>query len=621
MFDFVTKHKRLLQVLLVLIVIPFAFFGLEAYTRAVGGRDEVASVDGDTITRRELEEALRERMDRLRQMFGRDFDPASVDTPEFRRQVLEGLITERLITREVARAWMVLPRETAIAEITRMPEFQVDGKFSPERYAAYLRARGISDEYNVETLRVRVPASRLIAAVAGTAIQPRTVAARLLALEGERREVSEAFFAASDYEPQVKPDEAALRAWYEAHTAEFRVPERVRAEYVVLSVEELAGAEKVDEQELRKAYEERLATGKLGLPEQRRASHILLKTKEEAEKIAVEARKNPQRFAELAKKHSQDTGSAARGGDLGFFGPGDVVQEFANAVFAMKPGEIAGPVPSEFGWHVIRLEAVQPGKTRTFEEVREELRAEIAKQKAGRRFAESADAFNNLVYEQSDSLKPAAERFGLKVQTSGWIAQGAPADGPLGHPKVLAALFSADAIQHRRNTDAVEVAPGTLVAARVVEHQPAVQKKFEEVREEVERRVRRQEAAALARKEAQAKLESLKAGTDPGVKWGAALVVSRRSPAGLGRDALAKVMAADVSKLPAYVGVDRGERGYAILRIQKVLAPEPLPDAQKAAELERIEREAGSAELQAWLASLREKARIEVRSAALEKKQ
>jgi peptidyl-prolyl cis-trans isomerase D len=621
MFDFVVKHKRLLQIVLALLIIPFAFFGLEAYTRAVGGRDEVASVAGDPIARRELEEALRESMDRLRQIFGRDFDPASADTPEFRRQVLEGLITERVVTREVVRARMVLPRETVIAEITRMPEFQVDGKFSPERYAAYLRARGISDEYNVETLRVRVPASRLLAAVAGTAIQPRTLAARLLELEGERREVSEAFFAASGYEAQVRPDEQALRAYYEANAAEFRAPERVRAEYVVLSVDELARAEKVNEDELKKAYEERLATGKLGVPEQRRASHILLKTKEEAEAVAAEARRTPQRFAELAKKHSQDSGSAGRGGDLGFFGPGDVVKAFSDAVFAMKPGEIAGPVQSEFGWHVIRLEAVQPGRTPAFEDLREELRGEIATQKAGRRFAESADTFSNLVYEQADSLKPAAERFGLKIQMSDWIAQGARADGPLAHPKLLAALFSADAVQHRRNTDAVEVAPGTLVAARVAEHQPAVQKKFEEVREEVERRVRRREAAALARKEAQAKLERLKAGEEAGLKWGAALVVSRRSPAGLGKDALARVMAADASKLPAFVGVDRGERGYAIYRVQKVLAPEPLPEAQKAAELERIEREAGSAEVQGYLASLREKAKIEVRAAALEKKQ
>ncbi|MDW8468479.1 MAG: SurA N-terminal domain-containing protein [Burkholderiales bacterium] len=620
MFDFVAKHKRLLQVVLVLIAIPFAFFGLEAYTRAVGGRDEVASVAGEPIAQRELEAALRERQEALRQIFGRDLDPAAVDTPAERRELLESLIADRVLAREVARAWMVLPREAAIAEVTRMPEFQEDGRFAPERYAAYLRARGISDEMNVEQLRVRLPMARLVTAVANTAIQPRTLAERLLALEGERREVSEAFFAADAYAQKLQLDEAALRAYYDANLAEFREPERVRVEYAVLSVEELARAEAVSDAELKKAYEERLAAARLGTPEQRRASHILLKSKEEAEAIAREARKNPQRFAELARKHSQDSGSAQRGGDLGFFGAGDMVKEFSAAVFAMKPGEIAGPVQSEHGWHVIRLEAVQPARTLAFEEVREELRAEIARQRAQRRFVESAEAFGNLVYEQADSLKPAAERFGLKIQTSGWIAKGAPPEGPLGHPKLAAALFSADAVQHRRNTDAVEVAPGTLVAARVLEHQPAAQKKFEEVREEVERRLRRREAAAAARREAEATLEKLKAGEEVRVSWGRTLVVSRRATGGLGTEAVARLMAADAAKLPAYVGVDRGERGYAIYRVQKVLAPEPIAAEEKANALQRFEREAGAADLQAWIAALRGRTKVEIRAAALEKK-
>jgi peptidyl-prolyl cis-trans isomerase D len=620
MFDFVAKHKRLMQVALVLIAIPFAFFGLEAYTRAVGGREEVARIGGEAVNRRELEHALREHTERLRQLFGREFDPAAIDTPEFRRRVLDSLITERVLMQEVARAWMVLPREAAIGEITRMPEFQAEGRFSPERYAAYLRARGISDEYNVEQLRVQAPASRLLTAVAASAIQPRAVAERLLALEGERREVSEALFSPEAYLGRVVADEPALRAYYDAHAADFRVPERVRAEYVVLSVDGLARAESVSDEELKKAYEAQLAAGRLGVPEQRRARHILLPTLEEANRIAAEVRRDPKRFAELARARSQDPGSARKGGDLGFFGPRDVVEPFANAVFAMKPGEIAGPVQSEFGFHIIQLEAVQPGRTRSFEEVREELRAGIARQKAERRFAESADSFSNLVYEQSDSLAPAAERFGLKIQTSDWIAKGTQGSGPLAHPKLQAALFSADALRHRRNTDTVEVAAGTLVAARVLEHAPAVQKKFEEVRAEVESRMKREEAAARARKEALETLAELQAGRDPGVRWGPALEVSRRSPAGLAPEALRRVLAADATNLPAYVGVDRGAEGYALYRIRRVLPAEPLAAPQKQAELERLQREAASAQLEAYLASLRAKTAIEIRAEALEKK-
>lgn len=622
MFDFVTKHKRFLQIFLALCLVPFAFFGLESYTRAVGGRDVVAEVEGSPISRRELEDALREQMERLQQMFGRDFDLAAVDTPEFRQRILEALIADRIVTGEVARSNMVLPRQAVIDEIMRAPEFQEDGRFSPARYEAYLRTRGLSDAANVETLRVQAPASRLLSSISATVIQPRAVAERLLALEGQRREVSEAAFPAEAYLAQVKVDEAALKAYYDANPDQFKVAERVRAEFLVLSAEELARGEAASEDELKKAYDERVAGGRLGVAEQRRASHILVKTKAEADQLLAEAQKAPQRFAELAKKHSQDTGSAEKGGDLGFFAAGDMVKPFAEAVFAMKPNEIAGPVQSEFGFHVVRLTGIQPGKVRSFEDMKAELAAELAKQKAGQKFAESAEGFNNLVYEQSDSLKAAAERYKLKVQASGWISKGAPAEGVLNHPKLLAALFSSDAIQQRRNTDSVEVARGTLVAARVLEHQPAAQRKFEDVRAEVEARVKRREAAALARKDGEAKLAQLKAsGGDAGLKWSAPVQVSRRAAAGLSQDALRQVLSADASKLPAHVGTDRGERGYAIYRLVRVLAPDPVPEQQKNEELARLDRQAGAAQVDAYVASLRARAKVEINAAQLEKKQ
>lgn len=208
MFDFVTKHKRFLQIFLALCLVPFAFFGLESYTRAVGGRDVVAEVEGSPISRRELEDALREQMERLQQMFGRDFDLAAVDTPDFRQRILEALIADRIVTQEVARSNMVLPRQAVIDEIMRAPEFQEDGKFSPARYEGYLRTRGLSDAANVETLRVQAPASRLLSSISATVIQPRAVAERLLALEGQRREVSEAAFPAEAYLARSSPTRA-----------------------------------------------------------------------------------------------------------------------------------------------------------------------------------------------------------------------------------------------------------------------------------------------------------------------------------------------------------------------------------------------------------------------------
>ncbi len=621
MFDFVAKHKRWLQVFIGLAMIPFAFFGLEAYTRSVGGTQEVASVDGYSITQREFGEELRRQQDRLREMLGRGADPAQFDTPEMRLAILEGVISQRLVLGEVAKARLAMSKEEVVASILAAPEFQDGGKFSSERYSNYLRTRGMSDEGNVAQLRVEAPAARLAGVISGSAFQSRVVAQRMVALLNEKRKVAAALVGADQFAGRVKPDEAAVKAYYESNLAAFKAPERLRAEYLVLSAEELGRSEPPTEAELKDAYD-RLAS-QLGVAEQRRASHILVKTKEEADKVAAEARKDPKRFAELAKKYSLDTGSAENGGDLGMNAKGALAaKSLEDALFQLKSGEIGGPVQSEFGYHVLRLTTIQAGKVASFEEVRKDLGAEISKQKGARKFSEAADAFNNLVYEQSDSLKPAAERYKLKIATSGWIAREPSAEqGPLAHPKLIAALFSPDSIQQRRNTDAVEVAPGVLVAARVAEHQPEAQRPLADVRAEVELRLVQRDATALARKEGEEKLALLAKGGEPGLKWGAPKLVSRRDMQGLPAAAVRKVMLVDVSKLPAYVGLESGDSGYAIYRVTKVVAGEYKAGPQSAEELAAIDRQAGGEQLDAYVASLRARAKVSINRSNLEKKQ
>jgi peptidyl-prolyl cis-trans isomerase D len=620
MFDFVTKHKRLLQILLGLITIPFAFFGLESYTRSVGGAQDVATVDGSAITQREFADEMRRQQERLRDVLGPGADVAQLDTPDLRLAVLESIVAQRLVLAEVARSRLAISKEDVVASILNAPEFQEGGKFSSERYTAYLRTRGMSDEGNVAQLRVEVPAGRLAGAIAGSAFQPRTVAERLITLQGEQREVAEAFIAAAQFLPRVKLDDAKVKAYYEANLADFKLPERVRADYLVLSVEELGKNESATDAELKEAYDKRAS--QLAVAEQRRASHILLKTREEADKLAAEARKAPQRFAELAKKYSQDAGSAENGGDLGMNARGALAGKgLEEAIFQLKEGEIGGPVQSEFGFHVIRLAGIQAGKAASFDELKKELAADIVRQKAVKKFTETADAFNNLVYEQSDSLKPAADRYQLKISTSGWMArQPSPEQGVLAHPKLLAALFSPDSIQQRRNTDAVEVASGVLVAARIAEHQPEAQRPLAEVRTEVERRLAQREAAALARAEGAAKLALLSKGGEAGLQWGASKTVSRRDAKGLPMAGLRKVMAVDASKLPAYAGLESGDKGYAIYRVSKVIPGEFKAGAQNAEQFAAIDRQAGAEQVDAYVASLRARAKVEINRANLEKK-
>jgi peptidyl-prolyl cis-trans isomerase D len=616
MFDFVQKHRFILQIFLGLIAITFATWGIESYTRYAGGRDTVASVNGSDISQREFSEQLRQQQEQLRRMFGGRLDPAVLDTPEARRAVLDQMIAQRLVAIEAAKRNLFMSREAVIEAITQAPEFQENGKFSPALYSAYLAQRGTTDQRNVQQLQAELPLLRFVSSIGETAIVSRAVAGRLATLEAQQREVSEARIRTQQFAAQVKVDEAQIKQYYEQNAAEFRTPERVRAEYVVLSADALARQEPPTEEEIKKAYEARASAFRV--EEQRRASHILVKTKEEADKIVAEVKANPNRFTDLAKKQSQDTGSAEKGGDLGWFGRGMMVKPFEDAVFEMKQGEIR-VAQSEFGFHVIRLTGIQEGKQRPLEEVRKELTAELARQKGQKKYSESAEAFSNTVYEQSESLKPAADKFKLQIQTTGWVAKtGGQELGALDNAKLLAALFSSDAIANKRNTDAVEVAPNTLVAARVVEHQPAAQRKFEDVKNDIAETLRGREAFKLAEQEGTATLEKLRKGEDVQLAWSAPKLVSRRDAQGFPADLVRRVVAADVSKLPTYIGAPVEGAGYLLMRITKVVEGKPAADEKQ--NEQRVAGMLGVAEYEAYVASLKGRADISINAANLEKK-
>jgi peptidyl-prolyl cis-trans isomerase D len=564
------------------------------------------------------------QQDRLREALGRGFDPAMLDAPEMRQALLDSLITRRLLSSHAYSSGLTASDESLHEVIQAQPAFQRNGQFDPDTAKAVLRAQGLNEDAFFARLRHDIAVGQLTQAIGETGIASRTVAERLAALQSQRREIAEARIAAEAFLEQARIDDAQLKAHYETFSGRYRVPERVRAEYVVLSAEQLGQAEGVSEDEIRKAYDARAS--QYAVAEQRRASHILIPpgtdAKQKAEEIAAEVRKTPARFEELARKHSQDPGSAEKGGDLGLFSRGMMVKPFEEAVFAMKEGEIRGPVETEFGFHIIRLTGIQPGKARPLEEVRKEIAAELAAQKGSRKFNEIAEGFGNTVYEQSDSLQPAAERYKLKVQKSDWIPRaGVPELGALGHPKVLAALFSKDAIEGKRNTDAIEVAPGVLVAARVVEHKPEAQRPFDEVKSEIEALLKRQQAAQLAHKEGAQRLEQLrKGGADGGLKWSSPRSITMREQGALEADVKRRIFAADTEKLPAYVGAEQGEQGYVIYRVVRALPPETRTEVQKTSEIVNANQAAGAYQFDAWLASLRADTKIEVHKRNLEKK-
>ena len=627
MFDAVRNNKRIVQVFLALITLPFAFFGVESYVRSVGTGDDVARIGDAKITQQQFQQALREQQERLRAQMGGQFDPKMLDMPQARQAILDDLVDQQLLTLEAGKRKLFASDEAIRRTIGGIDAFKIDGKFSPERYEAALKAQGMTPAGFEARLRQDLTLQQLATAVGQSGLMARTVSDRILAMQTEKRDVQEYRIGLDAFLDKVKLADGAAKKFYDENSKQFAMPEQARAEFVVLSMETIGAQLTVSEAEVKAwfdGHKERFQQ-----PEERRASHILIasekigkdKAKTKAEELLKEIRKTPAVFADLARKNSDDPGSAAKGGDLGFFGRGMMVKPFEDATFALKDGEISGIVESDFGFHIIKLTGIHAAKEKPFAEVRGEIEAELKKAAASRKFAEAAEAFSNIVYEQSDSLKPAAEKFSLTVKQSEWLGRQAnPASGPLANEKLLAALFSEDSVKNRRNTEAVEIGPNTLVAARIVDYKPATLQPFESVKVAIETMLKRQEAQAQARKDGEARLEALRKGEDK-LAWGAVKRVSRLDHGALPPAAVPTVFRMETAKLPAFAGVELPGSGYTLFRLNKVEAGEALDEARKQAMLSQLANLEMQEEVQSYLSALRSRYKVEINQAALETKE
>ena len=359
MFDAVRNNKRIVQIFLGLIALPFAFFGVDSYVRNSGVGNDVASVGKTKITVQQFEQALRDRQDQMRQSLGPSFQPELMQRPEIRQAVLNNLIDQRLLLLEAEKNGLRVVNSVVTNAIGRIPAFQEDGKFSLERYETMLRGQGMSPQQFEANIRQDLTLQQLLGAVGESALVGSVQAEALLRIQNEERRFSELRFQPEQYAAKVKLDAAAVQKFYDENTAQFEVPEQVKAEYVLLSLDSLLAQVTVSDAEVKAWYEGR--KDRFQQPEERRASHILItpegddaKAKARAEALLAELQKTPGKFAELARKHSQDPGTAQQGGDLGFFGRGMMVKSFEDTVFALKDGELSGVVKSDFGYHLLR---------------------------------------------------------------------------------------------------------------------------------------------------------------------------------------------------------------------------------------------------------------------------
>lgn len=588
MFDFVRSHTRLLQFILLLLIFPsFVVFGIQGYSSFTdAGNATVAKVAGQEIKQSELDQAHRQAVERMRQQMP-NIDVKLLDTPEMKQRVLDDLVRERVMRTAVAKQNFVVSDEQLARAFATDPTYaQIrtpEGTVSKE----FLAVRGLTSAAFAAQLRDDLAMRQVMVGVAGAEFAGGTTTDTALAALLERREVQVQRFEAKDYLAKVNPSDADIEAYYQANQAKFRTTEEARIEYVVLDLDTMKKQVTLGEDDLRKYYEQNIA--RYTSAEERHAAHILIKpgddkakAKAKAEGLLAEARKNPAGFAELAKKHSQDEGSAPNGGDLDFFGRGAMVKPFDDAVFAMKAGEISNLVESEFGFHIIKLIEVRGGDKKPFEAVRAQIVDEVSKPKAQELYVAAAEQFSNTVYEQSDSLQPVIDK--LKLAKAEATVQRSPAPGatgPLASPKLLDAVFSAEAVKNKRNTEAVETGPNQLVSARIVEHRPERVLPLAEVRERVLAQVRAAQAAAAAKKDGEARVAALK--QNPADNLGAPLSVSRTRPEGQPREVIDAALRADIAKGPAAVGVALGEQGYVAVKVVKKLEREANdPDAERA---------------------------------------
>ncbi|EIJ47404.1 peptidyl-prolyl cis-trans isomerase D [Herbaspirillum sp. GW103] len=625
MFDFIRTHQRLMQFLLLLFIFPsFAFFGLEGYSRLTDDSG-VAKVAGQTITKEEWDAAHRQQLERMRQVYGNQFDSKIFDSPQARRAILDNLIAQRALGAEVVASKLVVPDQVLQQSILQIPGLtKPDGTFDNEQYRVLLAAQGMTQKSYEAGLRREMAVQQLNAAIQSTAFAPRTVAENLSNLNDQERTVQMLNFKPDSYASQVKVTDDMLKAYYDKNTARFETPEQADIEYVVLDAAAVAAQATVTDDDIKSYYEQNQK--QYATEEQRRASHILITVKKDAsaadkaaakskaDALVAQLRKNPGDFAKLAKANSQDPGSAANGGDLGYFSRDAMVKPFADAAFSLKQGEISDPVESDFGYHVIEVTGIKPASVKPLESVKAEIGADIKKQIAAKKYSDMADQFNNLVYENADSLKAVSDKLKLKIQTASGVTRlPNPAAGaaPYNNAKFLSALFTDDVIKGKHNTEAVQTAPNTLVAARMTSYKPVSKRPFEEVKAEVQKDVVAAEEQSLAVKAGQERLAQLQA-KDDASGFSEPKVVSRVKSDGWTQEAFNAVMKADTAKLPVYVGAETRGLGYQIYRITKVEQPKTVDTARRKAEQEQITAALSQQDALGYLDYLREKAKTKL---------
>lgn len=639
-------------VILGLLIIPFAFVGIEQY---LGQRTDssVARIDApptwwpsapswwpvsvfwqhETVTVEEFRSRFEQERQRQRAQQGEAFDARAFESVDNKRAVLDTLIDARVQQIAAQRHGLVVSDAMVRKTIQEVPGFQVDGKFNYERYKLALAslAPPQSERQFEQTVREDLQRSMLAMGVGTSNFVTAAEMDRLVRLMGETRDVSLLMLPAPPADTAAV-SVAEIQQWYDGHASQFRAPETVSIEFVEVNSATLPAPAAADDATLRQRYEQE--KNRFVEAEQRLASHILVRIEEGADAaaqkaaqekaagLAAQAKAPGADFAALARANSDDTGSQAGGGDLGWVSKGMMVGPFEDALFAMQAGQISDPVKSDFGWHVIQLREVKPGAQETFEQARETLAREQAEADRERVASEFTSRLVDLTLKNPSSLAPAARELNLPLQKLGPFSR-ANAQGIAANPAVQRVVFSEDAIQDGTISDPIEIAPGHSVLVRVTAHEPERAQPLAQVREQVIAAVRADRAAKAARKDAEALLAQVRQGTTldaiatsrqlpppqtiPGVPRGAPI------PDAAVSEAIFALPAPAAGKLAA--GQAAMPDGRIVLFTVNKVSPgdvAAMPAPQREMLLQQIAQIGGGNDAQALIADLRKRVKVAV---------
>jgi len=555
MFNVVEKNQKLVKGIMIAVTATFVLWGIGGYLGMSNDNTYVAKVGSKKIYPQDIDRAIQQ-------------NPQNTD----KMQILFGLINRQLLLNNIEHYHLVATKDQLQNEIANIPAFQDKGKFSLNKYEAFLNNNFMSATQFQKNVEQQLLLNQILDFFKSADFSSNLFNQKFTTLLSRQRNVSMYIIDPHQFYGQVNVSESQVSDYYTQNIAKFTLPERVKVQYLELDLDDVARNVQVADSEIDKYILEHQAQVS---GQQVDASHILfvipvnadLKTRAEikarARKVLAQVKANPKQFAELATKYSQDSDSAKNGGELGFFAKGTMAKPFEDAVFKLKPGQISDLVETEYGYHIIKLNQIKGNDPKV---IRSTALSQLQKQKAVGILQKELEQLSDITYNQPSSLEPAAKKLGLTIQTSDWINKG-EINGNFANPKVQKMIFNSDVIKDHNNSEVVDLDDGTHTVYRVLDYTPSKVESLAIVESTIMDQLKLQQATGMAYQEGQKEIAQLEQGSLQ-LKFESTQDVNllAQSP-DISSMAVKQIFGVPFAKLPAYTGSIDAQNNFVIYRI------------------------------------------------------